>query len=63
MKPVLNGKTSINKMRLSVEILDSSVNVYTNYAWRYFYKNDLKTAMKRFNQSWLLNPEYPDSCF
>ncbi len=50
-------------MRLSVEILDSSVNVYTNYAWRYFYKNDLKTAMKRFNQSWLLNPEYPDSCF
>jgi tetratricopeptide (TPR) repeat protein len=43
--------------------IDSTVYVYTDYAWRYFYNNDLKTAMKRFNQSWLLNPEHPDSYF
>lgn len=43
--------------------IDSSVNVYTDYAWRYFYNNDLKTAMKRFNQAWLLNAEFPDSYF
>jgi tetratricopeptide (TPR) repeat protein len=43
--------------------LDSSVMSYIDYGWRYFYNNDLKTAMKRFNQSWLLNPEFPDSYF
>jgi len=43
--------------------IDSSVNVYVDYAWRYFYNNDLKTAMKRFNQAWLLNAEFPDSYF
>lgn len=29
--------------------------VYTKKAWGYFYKNDFDTAMKRFNQSWLLD--------
>jgi tetratricopeptide (TPR) repeat protein len=43
--------------------IDSSVNVYIDHAWRYFYNNDLETAMKRFNQAWLLNPEFPDSYF
>ena len=43
--------------------IDSSVKVQIDYAWRYYYNNDLKTAMKRFNQAWLLNPEYPDSYF
>lgn len=43
--------------------IDSSVYVQIDNAWRYFYHNDLKTAMKRFNQAWLLNPEYPDSYF
>ena len=28
---------------------------YTKKAWGYFYKNDFDTAMKRFNQSWLLD--------
>ena len=27
--------------------------------WEYFYSNDLKTAMKRFNQAWLLDPQNP----
>lgn len=43
--------------------IDSSVAVHIDYAWRYFYNNDLKTAMKRFNQAWLLNAEFPDSYF
>lgn len=43
--------------------LDSAVSVYTDYGWRYFYNNDLNTAMKRFNQAWLLDPEFPDPYF
>jgi tetratricopeptide (TPR) repeat protein len=43
--------------------VDSSVNVQIDNAWRYFYNDDLETAMKRFNQAWLLNPEFPDSYF
>src|SRR5437868_5785633 len=43
--------------------IDSAVSVQIDNAWRYFYNNDLKTAMKRFNQAWLLNPEFPDSYF
>lgn len=29
--------------------------------WQYFYKGDRATAMKRFNQAWLLVPENPDA--
>jgi len=43
--------------------IDSSVAVQIDHAWRFYYNNDLKTAMKRFNQAWLLNPEYPNSYF
>jgi len=32
-------------------------------AWSYFSKGDLKTAMKRFNQAWLLNPNDPEIYF
>lgn len=42
---------------------DSAAKRYTNQAWRYFYNNDMATAMKRFNQVWLLNPEFPDAYF
>jgi tetratricopeptide (TPR) repeat protein len=42
---------------------DSAVTVYIDHAWRYFYNNDMSTAMKRFNQVWLLNPEFPDAYF
>ena len=27
--------------------------------WEYFYKDDRRTAIKRFNQAWLLDPENP----
>ena len=43
--------------------IDSSVNHYIDHAWRYYYNNSLESAMKRFNQVWLLNPDYPDSYF
>lgn len=43
--------------------IDSSVRVQIDNAWRYFYHNDLKTAMKRFNQAWLLDSECSDSYF
>ncbi len=43
--------------------IDSAVYVYTDHAWRYYYNNSLETSMKRFNQVWLLNPDYPDSYF
>ncbi len=52
-------KESINKFGT----IDSSINVYIDIAWKYFYHNDLNTAMKRFNQVWLLNNEFPDSYF
>ena len=28
---------------------------YIDNGWTYFYKNDLETSMKRFNQAWLLD--------
>lgn len=34
--------------------------VVVGYAWDFFNKGDLSTAMKRFNQAWLLNPANPD---
>ena len=43
--------------------IDSSIKSTLDNAWSYFYHNDLITAMKRFNQVWLLDPEYPDSYF
>lgn len=43
--------------------IDSSVSIVVNDAWNYFYHNDLKASMKRFNQVWLLNPDFSDSYF
>lgn len=52
-----------NESLSKFKTIDSAVAVQINQAWRYYYHNDLKTAMKRFNQAWLLNPEFPDSYF
>ncbi len=43
--------------------IDSATKAYVDFAWRYFYNNDLKTAMKRFNQAWLLDDACPDTYF
>lgn len=43
--------------------LDSAAIAHVDFAWRYFYNNELGTAMKRFNQAWLLNNELPDPYF
>lgn len=42
---------------------DSAAKAHIDFAWRYFYNNDLKMAMRRFNQAWLLNDAYPDIYF
>ena len=36
---------------------------YVSKGWEYFYKDDNDTSMKRFNQAWLLNPDFSDSYF
>jgi len=59
-------KLDQNFIQLSLKqfgTIDSAVNVQIDLAWRYFYNNNLGTAMKRFNQAWLLSPEFPDSYF
>lgn len=33
---------------------------YVSKGWEYFYKNDDNTAMKRFNQAWLLDDSNPE---
>jgi len=43
--------------------IDNAVQAHIDFAWSYFFRNDLTTAMKRFNQAWLLNSEFPDSYF
>lgn len=34
---------------------------YASKGWEYFYKDDLDTSMKRFNQAWLLDNENPNA--
>src|SRR5688572_7780441 len=38
---------------------DSAARAYLQMGWEYFRKKDEATAMKRFNQAWLLNPQNP----
>jgi tetratricopeptide (TPR) repeat protein len=44
--------TEIDKMFKSRE---EAAKSYSSKGWDYFYKKDFETAMKRFNQAWLLN--------
>jgi len=43
--------------------IDSAVFNRINEAWVLFCQNDMETAMRRFNQAWMLNPEFPDAYF
>jgi tetratricopeptide (TPR) repeat protein len=36
---------------------DSASRKYVRLGWGYFFRRDPQTAMKRFNQAWLLNPQ------
>ena len=38
----------------------SASQKHMEFGWQYFDGGDLKTAMKRFNQAWLLNPNNAD---
>ncbi|KAA9340795.1 tetratricopeptide repeat protein [Adhaeribacter soli] len=42
---------------------DSAARKYVLMGWQEFFRQDPKTAMKRFNQAWLLNPKSPDVYF
>lgn len=42
---------------------DSASNVYVAMGWSHFYRKDPETAMKRFNQAWLLDRENPNVYF
>jgi tetratricopeptide (TPR) repeat protein len=33
---------------------------FVDQGFRFYFQNDLQTAMRRFNQGWLLNPNNPD---
>ncbi len=39
---------------------DAAAKYYTNKGWDYFWKDDLSTAMKRFNQAWMLDSTSAD---
>ncbi len=39
---------------------EEAVKVALKLAWNYYDKHDVKTAMKRFNQAWLLDPQNAD---
>ena len=43
--------------------IDSAVTDMLNKAWAFFCQNDLEMAMRRFNQAWILNPDFPDAYF
>ena len=43
--------------------IHNAVQAHIEFGWDYFLNNDVTTAMKRFNQAWLLDAEYPDSYF
>ncbi|KFF10072.1 tetratricopeptide repeat protein [Flavobacterium hydatis] len=38
---------------------EKAAELYVSKAWEYFYKDDNDTAMKRFNQAWLLDNTNP----
>ncbi len=39
---------------------NSASRRFTDAGFRYYFRNDLGTAMRRFNQGWLLDPNNPD---
>lgn len=51
----------INMMVSRFGSRENASNDIARQGWSYFYGGDLKTAMMRFNQSWLLNPNNSES--
>ena len=48
---------STQKYGTRAQVSDKSVQL----GWQYFAKHDIPTAMKRFNQAWLLDPDNGDA--
>ena len=70
--PMYGGKNISSKsQKTNQKFIDWAVEEFGNLesaskdaadrGWRSFYDNDLNTAIKRFNQAWLLNPDNPQS--
>lgn len=51
----------INKTDKNYKQLNENSNRAARLGWEFLKKNDAKTAMKRFNQAWLLNPNNPQA--
>lgn len=71
-QPMYGGKEKNEAMKKADEafIADVTANGYTRetgaqevvkVGWQYFFKGDIATAISRFNQAWLLNPENGDA--
>lgn len=37
----------------------NAAEVFVESGFRHYHKNELPTAMRRFNQAWLIDPQYP----
>jgi tetratricopeptide (TPR) repeat protein len=48
-------KEFINECKKVFPTMDSAYSYHIEAGWDYFRKNDTATAMKRFNQAWLIN--------
>ncbi len=63
------GSPSIEVQKVDQKFIDQEVQKYGSrqaasekaleIAWQWFDKGDYRTAMRRFNQAWLLNPNDP----
>jgi len=42
---------------------EAAADKHIEFAWAYYDKGDFKTAMKRFNQAWLLDPDKAEIFF
>lgn len=43
--------------------LGDAAVAHIDFAWKYIREDNMETAMRRFNQAWLLDPKLPDSYF
>ncbi len=57
------NKKFVDDVKRSYETEEAAVAEGMKMAWHMFHRGDFETAMKRFNQVWLLTPENPEIFF
>ncbi|MBF0462282.1 MAG: hypothetical protein HQL87_12905 [Magnetococcales bacterium] len=55
-----SDETFLTGIMLQGYTKESGSKEVVDLGWKYFFKGDVATAMQRFNQAWLLNPENGD---